>query len=228
MAKTNLKGSEFSTSVLILTTAVWQHLSRGNSAHTYLLHIGSLQQTEVQIIPESNKVKQWVVLGLLAGIWVTGCLQEQKWLKKSVVFAKFPLGLVTGHKAENLEHDVQPVGSSASWRVSFPSNCLNLFPGSSTGCSFFQTSTLESVNSFQLFFSERLLCSSAFFCLWGILRFYCLLCQEGGIVNLGVLGELSEALLSCLPSCLKSFSVGWNISILEKTVHNTTHINDIL
>lgn len=123
MVQTYFKGLRFSTSVLILSTAKWQNFSWGDSAHTYLFHIGSLQQPKVQIIPKSNVVKKWVLLGLLTGIWVTVCLQEQKWLKNSHISNHSRIG----HKAENLVHIAQPVHISASWRVSFPSDCLNLF-----------------------------------------------------------------------------------------------------
>lgn len=43
--------------------------------------MGSPWQTKVIIIPMSRLVHQWVLLGLLLGIWMRGFLQKQKWLK---------------------------------------------------------------------------------------------------------------------------------------------------
>jgi hypothetical protein len=47
---------------------------------------------------------------------------------KTAVLPRLTPAWVTAHRAQNLEHTVQPKGTSTGWRVSFPSDfSLNLF-----------------------------------------------------------------------------------------------------
>ena len=38
---------------------------------------------------------------------------------------------------------------------------------------------------------------------------------------------LPKGVLSCLPSCLRSFPAGWNVSILEETVIQQHHMGTV-
>lgn len=69
---------------------------------------------------------------------------------------------VAVHKAGNQEPSAQPIGSSTSWRVSFPGDPgLNLFRVTRLVSASSRKQVLES--SLQLGFSESLLYSSALF-----------------------------------------------------------------
>lgn len=52
--------------------------------------LGSSWQTKVWISPKSLCENHWVLLGLLIGLWVRGCLQEQKCLKYSCITKTHP------------------------------------------------------------------------------------------------------------------------------------------
>ena len=58
-------------------------LGRHNIHTIYSPHIGSPWQTKIRILPKSNLVNQWVLLGSLTKTWERGFFQKQKWLKDS-------------------------------------------------------------------------------------------------------------------------------------------------
>lgn len=55
---------------------------------------------KVQIPPESNLLKKWVLLSLFTEVWVSGYLQEQKWLKDSCINKAYP---TIGNSSQQLE-----------------------------------------------------------------------------------------------------------------------------
>lgn len=104
-----------------------------------------------------------------------------------------------------------------SWGVSFPGGL---------GLNLFQAVLLVSAAS------RRLVCAQDFYnltCLRGSLGFYCLFCREGPRESAQLQG-LPEAILTHLPSCLRSFSIGQNVLISEEIVtqypgHMSPHLS---
>lgn len=86
-------------------------------------------------------------------------------------------------------------------------------PGSSPGFGFFWAAGLVSESCRQLWLSESL-CRLLSFCLRGFLTFIAYSGKEGP----GQLQGIPDIILSCLPSCLKSFPVGQNVSVLEENI----------
>ena len=120
-----------------------------------------------------------VLLRFLQEIRVRGYFQEQKWLR--CITEAHP-AWVKAHKDGNPEHPTQPAGSSTGWRVSFPSASAGLTQP-----------------------WRQLVCLG---CLWklGFLWSQLLLFTQAGrgLVNAVSYRGLYEAILSSLPSCLRS------------------------
>lgn len=71
-------------------------------------------------IPKTNLMNQWVLLGLITGVWMRHHLQEQKWLKDSCITKATPPWVTdNSQKAGNLERTSQPAGTSTGWRSPF-------------------------------------------------------------------------------------------------------------
>lgn len=76
----------------------------------------------MRTLPKSNLVNQWVLLGLLSGMWVRGYLKEYKWLKDSCTTQCLPQ-----HErcSWNLE-TTQLAGKLPCWRVPPPNIAAGL------------------------------------------------------------------------------------------------------
>lgn len=126
--------------------------------HTHLLTSERnpvTNQRKYRLSPKSNLLKQCVLLGLLAGVWMKGYLQEQKLLKDSCITKTHSTMGDSSQKLKSLEHTPQPVGSSQVWRASFPSySVLNLFQPTQLVSS--RLSGLVSKSSLQLYLPESL------------------------------------------------------------------------
>lgn len=109
---------------LNLTSVEWQTFP-GKTQHTGLFTQRETQRDQSTDTTKSNLVNQWILLGLLTGVWVKGHSERQKWLKD--------ICITMGDSSQNLGHlgyIAQPAGSSTGWRVS----CL----GSSVSVPFFR------------------------------------------------------------------------------------------
>ena len=133
---------------------------------------------------------QWVLLGLLTGIWVRDYSQEWKWLKENCIIKAHP-SMVTTHKI---------------WTLLLSAS----FSGWSSIRAFFEACLVWESSLKLNSFWERL---SALIAYSG---------REGPSESVKFQG-LPEAILNCLPSCLKRSPVGWTVSILGKAV--TEHWN---
>lgn len=135
--------------------------------------------TEAQIPLKSRLGSQWVLFGLFIKIWVTGYLQEQKWLR--LLHHQSPPQHGWYHaKARNLEPTTQPADSSTSWRVAFSCGFLVWVSSTQLSSSFFLAVQLVSASSCYLALSKSLPCNLP--CLRATLgRSYCLyMLWEGG------------------------------------------------
>lgn len=53
---------------------------------------------------ESSLLKQWVLFVLLKGLWMTGCLKDQKWLKDTCVIKAWKLEIQNAlHKLQEAQ-----------------------------------------------------------------------------------------------------------------------------
>lgn len=127
---------------------------------------------------------------------------------------------VTAHKAGDLEHTAQPNRLKSVLCMCL--NCSNPLPGSLAGVSSCRELVCSQNHCTFLALSESL-CSLAesflelsFPPLRGTLKFYCLLCK--GFSESVWFQELVEAILCCLPSCLRNFPAGQNVLFFEETV----------
>lgn len=111
------------------------------NAHIYSSHIGSPQQTKVQILSKFKLVNNFFFFKN----W--GYFQNQRWLRQ-LHHQSLPKHGWCAHRTRNLGHTIQPAGNSSGWKVSCPGAFVEL--------NLFQVGLLVSDSSRQLFCSDSL------------------------------------------------------------------------
>lgn len=192
---------------------MWQTFSGEiQHIHTSKLQIGNPWQSKIQIPPKSSLLTQWVLVGLLTGIWVRSYLQEQKWLKDSCVTKA-----TSGDGSQSWEPGAHWIACRQLSRLeNVLSSCL-------IGLSLLQTALLVSAPK-KLVWSQSLPCSlpesllSSAELFWERISAFITYSGREGHSEFCPFQGLPEAFLSCLSPCLKSFPARWNVSILVEIV----------
>jgi len=171
---------------------VTQCFLRRQNTHIFSLQTRIIWQVIVHIPPKFHLVNQWVSLELLAGVWVMGSLQAQKWFKDTW---EPRLHCTACRKLNRLENILS---RRLSWSKPLP--------GSSTGFCFFPAVGLVSW-----------VFAAAWF-IWQWLSAVSIAYSGSkGSSKFGQFQGLPEAIMTCLPSCLISFPAEWNVLISEET-----------
>lgn len=123
----------------------------------------------------------------------------------------------TAHKAGNLEHIVQPAGSSNRLVLSWCLGWSKPPPGSSAGFCFFMEAILISESILCCFSAGIAFLAARLHFIWEGLRARTSYSGSEGLMDPVNFRDFLK-LLSCLPSCLRSLPAGWNVSISKETI----------
>ena len=125
--------------------------------HVYSTQIGDPQQTKIEVTSKFYLVNQWVLLGLLTGIWVM-VIYRNRSDSKTAASPKPTLLWVAAHKAGNWNMSQLPVSQQLECALSRNLSCSKPLPGSLMGFCFYQArglwqSLLCSLTMLRFFFA---------------------------------------------------------------------------